>query len=118
MTIAETSSEPPAAQPVREEEEQSFPLLRAIALDYLVRPDGDVLAGRQVEQRLPLQLDPERSRHRVLDDLGLGAAQLPRPVVDLGPQDSSLVVQRVGAVALGFQSRLSGAALYELPRGP
>src|SRR5215217_4230353 len=48
----------------------------------LERPDDDVLALAEVEERLPVELDA-RWRHRVLADLRFGRLQRPGRMVDL-----------------------------------
>src|SRR5215208_5580662 len=52
-------------------------------LDPLERPDEDVLARREVEQRPSFELEPVR-RHRVQLEVGIRGRDAPRGVMDLG----------------------------------
>src|SRR5215212_1405032 len=65
--------------------------------DALEGPDHDVLASREVEERVARQLD-RRDRREL--DLTLRRLQVPRLVVDLRAEERP-AVDRIEAVALG-----------------
>src|SRR5204863_10187959 len=65
------------------------------------RPDHDVLAAREVQERLVAGKRESRRRHRVLLDLGESVLERRRRVMDLGAAYAQPLVQRVEAVALG-----------------
>jgi hypothetical protein len=75
--------------------------IRSVILpDPVKRPDHHVLRFGEVAQGLGgRQLEPVR-RHRVQVDRGLGGADAPRRVMDLGAVEA-LVVRGIEAVAFG-----------------
>src|SRR4051812_49534400 len=64
------------------------------------RPEDDVLAAGELQQRGAGELEPERGGHRVRLDLGVGVLQGPRPGVDLADEHAAAAVDRVEAVEL------------------
>jgi hypothetical protein len=80
--------------PRREREQISLRPLTC-ASGRLERPDQSVLPGAVVEQRIGDELLPERPRHRVELDRGVGGLQRPRWMVDVRAQRSPLLVDHV-----------------------
>src|SRR4051794_18635483 len=78
-----------------------IPLRRRVAVgEAPQRPEDDVLATRELDERRAVQRDPVRRGHRVRAELEHGVLHGPRPVMDVAEEDAPAVVDGVEAGAL------------------